>query len=66
MLACVVLAHSKRSQAANRGPKIKPSILGTASLNLADYASAAKENIEIILPLSLPSGAPESAPSLHE
>ncbi|XP_015689994.2 uncharacterized protein LOC102703201 [Oryza brachyantha] len=51
--------------AANRGPKIKPSILGTASLNLADYASAAEENIEIILPLSVPSGSPELAPSLH-
>uniref|UniRef100_A0A0D9VWY2 C2 NT-type domain-containing protein n=1 Tax=Leersia perrieri TaxID=77586 RepID=A0A0D9VWY2_9ORYZ len=51
--------------AANKGPKIKPSILGTASLNLADYASAAEENIEIILPLSVPSGSPESAPSLH-
>uniref|UniRef100_A0A0E0D428 C2 NT-type domain-containing protein n=1 Tax=Oryza meridionalis TaxID=40149 RepID=A0A0E0D428_9ORYZ len=51
--------------AANRGPKIKPSILGTASLNLADYASAAEENIEIILPLSVPNGSAESAPSLH-
>ncbi|CAN6310021.1 unnamed protein product [Urochloa humidicola] len=47
------------------GPKNKPSILGTASLNLADYASAAEEVIEIILPLSVPGGEPESAPSLH-
>ncbi|KAL5210874.1 hypothetical protein ABZP36_006497 [Zizania latifolia] len=51
--------------ATNRGPKIKPSVLGSASLNLADYASAAEENIQIILPLSVPCGAPESAPSLH-
>ncbi|CAN6287392.1 unnamed protein product [Urochloa humidicola] len=49
----------------NVGPKNKPSILGTASLNLADYASAAEEVIEIILPLSVPGGEPESAPSLH-
>ncbi|KAL6622666.1 hypothetical protein ACP70R_032545 [Stipagrostis hirtigluma subsp. patula] len=40
-------------------------ILGTASLNLADYASSAEEEIEIILPLSVLSGATESAPSLH-
>ncbi|TVU48967.1 hypothetical protein EJB05_00256 [Eragrostis curvula] len=40
-------------------------VLGTASLNLADYASAAEEEIEIILPLSVPSGATEPAPSLH-
>ncbi|XP_037443235.1 uncharacterized protein LOC119311666 [Triticum dicoccoides] len=49
----------------NKGPKTKPTILGTASLSLADYASAAEEDIEIILPLSVPCGAPESAPSLH-
>ncbi|KAF8762966.1 hypothetical protein HU200_008813 [Digitaria exilis] len=41
-------------------------VLGTASLNLADYASAAEEEIEIILPLSAPSGgATDLAPSLH-
>ncbi|XP_062202382.1 uncharacterized protein LOC133904822 [Phragmites australis] len=40
-------------------------ILGTASLNLADYASAAEEDIEIILPLLVPNGATELAPSLH-
>nr|AGT16531.1 hypothetical protein SHCRBa_224_D04_R_20 [Saccharum hybrid cultivar R570] len=49
----------------NKGPKNKPSILGTASLNLADYALTAGETIEIILPLSVPGGAPEPAPSLH-
>ncbi|CAM0875692.1 unnamed protein product [Alopecurus aequalis] len=49
----------------NKGPKTKPTVLGTACLSLADYASAAEENIEIILPLSVPCGAPESAPSLH-
>ncbi|KAI4965664.1 hypothetical protein ZWY2020_051146 [Hordeum vulgare] len=49
----------------NKGPKTKPTILGTASLSLADYASAAEEDIEIILPLSVPCGAPESVPSLH-
>ncbi|KAF8681666.1 hypothetical protein HU200_045091 [Digitaria exilis] len=49
----------------NLGPKNKPSILGTACLNLADYASAAEEVIEIIVPLSVPGGEPDSAPSLH-
>ncbi|XP_062211941.1 uncharacterized protein LOC133912958 [Phragmites australis] len=49
----------------NKGPKNKPSILGTASLNLAEYASAADEEIEIILPLSVPGGAPELLSSLH-
>ncbi|KAL6847177.1 hypothetical protein ACP4OV_023030 [Aristida adscensionis] len=39
--------------------------LGTASLNLADYASSAEEEIEIILPLSVPNGATELVPSLH-
>ncbi|WVZ59958.1 hypothetical protein U9M48_010039 [Paspalum notatum var. saurae] len=49
----------------NKGPKNKPSVLGTASLDLADYAPAAGEVIEIILPLSVPGGVPEPAPSLH-
>uniref|UniRef100_A0ACD5X6N7 Uncharacterized protein n=1 Tax=Avena sativa TaxID=4498 RepID=A0ACD5X6N7_AVESA len=49
----------------NKGPKTKPTILGTASLSLADYASAAEEDIEIILPLSVTCGAPESVASLH-
>ncbi|PWZ14925.1 hypothetical protein Zm00014a_010649 [Zea mays] len=49
----------------NKGPKNKPSILGTVSLNLADYALTAGETIEIILPLSIPGGAPERASSLH-
>jgi hypothetical protein len=40
-------------------------ILGTASLNIADFTSTAEEVIEIILPLSVPSGATEPAPSLH-
>lgn len=53
------------TQDISKGPKNKPSVLGTASLNLADYASAAGEMIEIILPLSVPGGSPEPAPSLH-
>ncbi|KAM3253744.1 hypothetical protein ACQJBY_047688 [Aegilops geniculata] len=48
----------------NKGPKGEV-ILGTASLNLADYTSPAEEEIEIILPLSVPNGTPESSPSLH-
>ncbi|KAL5682690.1 hypothetical protein ACJX0J_009075, partial [Zea mays] len=46
----------------NKGPKNKPSILGTTSLNLADYALTAGE---IILSLSITGGAPEQASSLH-
>ncbi|KAJ1266471.1 hypothetical protein BS78_08G153300 [Paspalum vaginatum] len=40
-------------------------VLGTASLNLADYASTAEEEIEIILPLLVPSGPTDLTPSLH-
>lgn len=48
----------------NKGSKSE-FILGTASLNLANYTSSPEEEVEIILPLSVPNGAPESAPSLH-
>lgn len=66
MQASLILVFFPSSaQDINIGAKNKPSILGTASLNLADYASAAEEVIEIILPLSVPGGEPESAPSLH-
>lgn len=40
-------------------------VLGTVSLNLADYAFANEEEIEIILPLSMPSSATDLVPSLH-
>lgn len=49
----------------NQGSKNKASILGTATLNLAEYASTAKEEIEIKLPLVLPGVTTESPPSLH-
>jgi len=66
LISCLILvSFSPLAQDINIGPKNKPSILGTASLNLADYTSAAEEVIEIILPLSVPVGEPESAPSLH-
>lgn len=61
----IFLLHISSAQDINKGPKNKPSILGTASLNLADYALTAGETIEIILPLSIPGGAPERASSLH-
>lgn len=50
-------------QDSNKGPKGEL-ILGTASLNLAEYTSASEE-VEIILPLSVPNGSSESSPSLH-
>jgi hypothetical protein len=40
-------------------------VLGTVSLNLADYAYATEEEIEIILPLSVPRSAVDLVPSLH-
>ena len=64
-LSLILVLFPPLVQDINIGPKNKPSILGTASLNLADYTSAAEEVIEIILPLSVPVGEPESAPSLH-
>jgi hypothetical protein len=39
-------------------------VRGTVSLNLADYAYATEEKIEIILPLSVPSSAADLVPSL--
>jgi len=63
--ASLIFLLISSAQDINKGPKNKPSILGTASLNLADYALTAGETIEIILPLSVPGGAPEPAPSLH-
>ncbi|KAL5225967.1 hypothetical protein ABZP36_012606 [Zizania latifolia] len=47
----------------NKGPKSEL-ILGTASMNLAEYTFAAEE-IKIILPLSVPNCSSESSPSLH-
>uniref|UniRef100_J3NF44 C2 NT-type domain-containing protein n=2 Tax=Oryza brachyantha TaxID=4533 RepID=J3NF44_ORYBR len=47
----------------NKGPKGEL-VLGTASVNLAEYTSSVEE-VEIILPLSVPNGASESSPSLH-
>ncbi|XP_077225912.1 uncharacterized protein LOC143859118 [Tasmannia lanceolata] len=54
------------SNGLNQGLKNKASIIGTASLNLAEFASAAEEKeIEINVPLSLPGGGPsESQPSI--
>jgi hypothetical protein len=64
ILFCPLNGLSSLLQDSNKGPKSE-SILGTASLNLADYTSAAEEEVEIILPLSVPNGTPESSPSLH-
>uniref|UniRef100_A0A0E0FE74 C2 NT-type domain-containing protein n=1 Tax=Oryza meridionalis TaxID=40149 RepID=A0A0E0FE74_9ORYZ len=57
------LAFSVFVNDSNKGPKGEL-ILGTASLNLAEYTSASEE-VEIILPLSVPNGSSESSPSLH-
>ncbi|KAL6894575.1 hypothetical protein ACP4OV_008673 [Aristida adscensionis] len=59
------LAFCVFSDVNNKSQKNKPSVLGTASLNLADYASAAEEEIEIILPLCVPDSASQSNPSIH-
>uniref|UniRef100_J3L0S4 C2 NT-type domain-containing protein n=1 Tax=Oryza brachyantha TaxID=4533 RepID=J3L0S4_ORYBR len=51
------------SNDSNKGPKGEL-VMGTVSVNLAEYTSSAEE-VEIILPLSVPNGASESSPSLH-
>lgn len=49
-----------------QGPKNKVLIVGTASLNLAEYASAAdQKEFEINVPLTLSGGATEAYPSLR-
>ncbi|KAH7661660.1 NT-type C2 domain-containing protein [Dioscorea alata] len=48
----------------NQGPK-KLSVIGTASLNLAEFVSAADVETEINLPLLLPDARPESHPTLN-
>ncbi|KAK9078568.1 hypothetical protein SSX86_002625 [Deinandra increscens subsp. villosa] len=48
------------------GPKNKVPILGTASLNLAEFASVAEEkDLDLTIPLTISCGATESGPSLH-
>ncbi|KAL9999999.1 putative NT-type C2 domain-containing protein [Helianthus debilis subsp. tardiflorus] len=48
------------------GPKNKIPILGTASLNLAEFASAAGEkDLDLTIPLTISCGASEPGPSLH-
>ncbi|XP_021973313.1 uncharacterized protein LOC110868462 isoform X1 [Helianthus annuus] len=48
------------------GPKNKIPILGTASLNLAEFASAAEEkDLDLTIPLTISCGASEPGPSLH-
>lgn len=51
-------------QGLNQGPK-KLSVIGTASLNLAEFVSAADVETEINLPLLLPDARPESHPTLN-
>ncbi|KAI3705416.1 hypothetical protein L1987_75653 [Smallanthus sonchifolius] len=48
------------------GPKNKIPILGTASLNLAEFASASEEkDVDLTIPLTISCGATEPGPSLH-
>ncbi|KAI3748315.1 hypothetical protein L6452_11309 [Arctium lappa] len=51
----------------NPGPKNKVPVIGTASLNLADFASSAPEekDLELIIPLTIACGPTEPRPSLH-
>ncbi|MBA0607922.1 hypothetical protein Godav_020185 [Gossypium davidsonii] len=49
----------------NQGPKNKATVVGTASLNLAEYASVAEhKEFEIKIPLTLSTGAAEPSPQL--
>ncbi|XP_077245191.1 uncharacterized protein LOC143885095 [Tasmannia lanceolata] len=53
------------SNCSNQALKNKVTVIGTASLNLAEFASAAEENVvEINVPLSLPGGPSEPNPSI--
>lgn len=45
--------------------KNKASVIGIASLNLAEFASTAQEEVEINLPLLLPGANAESHPSIN-
>jgi hypothetical protein len=48
-----------------QGPKNKVPVVGTASLNLAEYASAAdQKEFELNIPLTLSGSATEPSPSL--
>ncbi|KAK1409873.1 hypothetical protein QVD17_36402 [Tagetes erecta] len=48
------------------GQKNKVIIIGTASLNLAEFVSAAEEkDLDLTIPLTTPCGATEPRPSLH-
>ncbi|KAK9061497.1 hypothetical protein SSX86_018679 [Deinandra increscens subsp. villosa] len=50
----------------NLGPKNKIPIIGTASLNLTEFVSAAEEkDLDLIIPLTISCGATEPCPSLH-
>lgn len=52
-------------QGLNQGPKNKFPVFGTASLNLAEYASAAEQKeFELNVPLTLSTGAAEPCPQL--
>ncbi|KAK2971307.1 hypothetical protein RJ640_001333 [Escallonia rubra] len=50
----------------NKGRKDKVPVIGTASLNLAEFASAAEKDNEINIPLAMPNGSIERSPSLCE
>ncbi|PWA38864.1 EEIG1/EHBP1 N-terminal domain-containing protein [Artemisia annua] len=48
------------------GPKNKVSVIGTASLNLAEYASMTEEKeLDLNIPLTASCGTTDSQPSLH-
>ena len=52
-------------QGLNQGPKSKFPVVGTASLNLAEYASVAEQKeFELNVPLALSTGAAEPGPQL--
>ncbi|KAK3035277.1 hypothetical protein RJ639_034800 [Escallonia herrerae] len=48
----------------NKGRKDKVPVIGTASLNLAEFASAAEKDNEINIPLAMPNDSIECSPSL--
>lgn len=68
---CVVLVSLNRIcidyllQGMNQRPKSKVPVVGTALLNLAEFASVAdQKDFDLNIPLTVPGGSAESSPSL--
>lgn len=65
-ISCKVNIHLVLFQVLNQGTKNKFSVIGSANLNLAEYASKTDDqDSEIKIPLTVSSSAIESLPMLY-